>query len=263
VARDVLMPTRMLDRRRILGIGLACSVCAANGYTSGRTLPNCMFASNGGLEGNDDLPGFAAGIAEQNFGNGFVWVIDDMEKLFDLDFAIGFYDDSPDLPQAKARINSELLKVNGEKPRDGVIAIGRHLVEKLKSETAYFSAALSAICAHECGHILQFKFAETFDQFYKYVDYATAAELHADFICGYYGFHRKQRDQKYEAVLQAKTLYLRGDGEWVSVDHGTYSQRGSAVRAGYLAGKSGLSSAKAVVDEGLKLVSSLGLKLQE
>ncbi|MER9651701.1 hypothetical protein [Mesorhizobium sp. M0199] len=211
------------------------------------------------------LPGLERLSFTQNFFNGLVIVIADLEALFDIEIAVGLYNDNPDVPQAAARPDPSILTQAGGPPGDGVIAIGRHLIEKLKTENAdasFFSAALTAICAHECGHILQFKYRETFDEFYKYVDYSTARELHADFICGYYGFHRQQRDDEYPAVLQAKTLYVRGDDELVAVDHGTYEQRGNAVRAGYLAGKAAVGP-ESIVHEGLKVVAGLGLKIQD
>jgi hypothetical protein len=199
---------------------------------------------------------------DQDFENGLVQVIADVQALLDVDFSLGFYDDSPNTPQAKAVSDKRLATRRGVSPRDGGVGIGRNLIRSLDPNSAGFSAALTALVAHEAGHILQFKHIYVFDRFAKYVEYDIARELHADFICGFYGFHRRKRDEKYPAVLQAKTLYVRGDGELVAVSHGTYEQRGNAVRAGYIAGLKGITDIKDLIEEGVKSIDGLGLVIQ-
>ncbi len=125
------------------------------------------------------------------------------------------------------------------------------------------SAAIAAVYAHELGHILQNKFVSTqlFDLRNKDKS-VVRAELHADFVCGYYAAFRKQKQPDWETVVQEITQFNFGDRNYANpLHHGTPAERWAAVQAGLQFGSNGMG-AKApaeVANAGLRYVTSLVL----
>lgn len=135
------------------------------------------------------------------------------------------------------------------------------MIELLRKKSADFGSALTATCAHEYGHILQFR--TVYDKLQRLPQGDIKIELHADFVCGYYGAHRKRIDPLYDALTQAVTQFEAGDKKepgqinYVAVSHGTYEQRGDAVYAGYLLGLGGQFSPELVAQRGFEYVKGL------
>ena len=186
-------------------------------------------------------------------------------ELLKVDVALGYYDDPVKSPNAGASHERLLKRLTGAIGADGFVVIGRRLIGQLQNSTN-FGAALTAVCAHEYGHILQYKYLTQQLQAMMDTDETqlmVRVELHADFVSGYFGAHRRREDPTYPAVIQAITQFRRGDkpgnGEYVLVTHGSPDQRGDAVYAGFLLGQSGVQTPEKVALLGLEYVK--GLKL--
>jgi hypothetical protein len=236
-----------------------------------RTRPTCFFestdVSGGGLAGFNILD-FSHPL-EYDVLNGLAVVLRELDTTFSLTVAAGLYDDSEEFPNAGADPTLVLSLPANRTGKDGTVAIGRHLLAKLSSLPKVkvgdglseddLSTALTAICAHEYGHILQKKFIiDDTKAWSRLVDLGDSKcmvglELHADFICGVFGKIRKDEDSSYNAVAQARTQWTQGDPE----THGTNEQRGWAVAAGFSAAAKGLfTSAQDITLLGLDYISS-------
>lgn len=198
----------------------------------------------------------------QDHENGLVWVLKQLSDVLDLSPAFGMYDDGEENPNAAASWKVLLPATAGPALLDGTVAVGRQLVEVLKKKRVNgrpldLSGALTAICAHEYGHILQFKFI--YAELAKLSSSGVRAELHADFVCGYFGAFRKKVQPTYDAATQAETQFLLGDGKYKRVSHGTPEQRADAVYQGFLLGLEGKMNSKDLATKGLVYVRGLQL----
>jgi hypothetical protein len=115
---------------------------------------------------------------------------------------------------------------------DGSVVFGKSLYRDIMSRPEHPEVGIVAVCAHEFGHIAQFKFGIRKD---LVVDKRVKRlELHADFISGYFAGRRKLETPDFPAAVFATTLYSEGDSDYGSPDHhGTSRERGEAVVAGF------------------------------
>jgi hypothetical protein len=188
-----------------------------------------------------------------------VIVLTELNTLFDVSVVTGLYDDSKEYPNAGADPDLVVDLGADRKSTDGAIALGRNLLNLLQESSYDVSAAVTAVCAHEYGHILQSKYILKYpnrrEQLIDLGDrkYVVGLELHADFISGYFGKIRKSEDQEYKVVAQPRTQANFPD----PATHGTRKERGNAVYAGFLAsGSSGKLSPENVTMLGLDYVTS-------
>lgn len=119
------------------------------------------------------------------------------------------------------------------KNADGTVLFGQILLGDILGGKDNPDVAVAAICAHEFGHILQFKHGLE-----KVVgkDQPTIKriELQADFFAGYFAGIRKKEKPSYPAAVFAMTQFLLGDQNLGSQGHhGTPDERGKAVSEGF------------------------------
>ena len=96
-------------------------------------------------------------------------------------------------------------------------------------------AQVAAICAHEFGHICQFKAGVT-EKLEKGFTTSKRVELHADYIAGFYAGLRRRERREFPAAVVALAQYNLGDDAITHPDHhGTQEERGRAVVEGYKA----------------------------
>jgi hypothetical protein len=117
--------------------------------------------------------------------------------------------------------------------RDGTVAFGLTLLRSFLQYADRPGAVISAVCAHEFGHIAQYKFGA-----YKVLAANTATarrvELHADFLAGVFAGIKKRFSPGYPAELVAQTQFNLGDHFTNHPDHhGTPKERGDAVVFGF------------------------------
>jgi predicted metalloprotease len=90
----------------------------------------------------------------------------------------------------------------------------------------------TATCAHEFGHIVQYKhnLIKRLEQGQPTVK---RSELHADFLAGYFAGTRKLQKPDYPAAVFATSRYVVGDFAEDKDHHGTPEERAAAVVRGF------------------------------
>jgi hypothetical protein len=137
-----------------------------------------------------------------------------------------FYDDHDGYNAYATR----LVRLNGA---DGTVLFGHGFLKKLMRGKESPEVAVAAVCAHEFGHILQFKHnlqakVRGGDRTVK------RTELQADFFSGYFAGLRKKERPGYPAAVGALAQYNVGDNSLNSPQHhGTPQERGAAFVRGY------------------------------
>ena len=110
---------------------------------------------------------------------------------------------------------------------DGTVMFGLSFLRDLLSRPNHPDAAIVAVCAHEYGHIVSYKYGQI-EQLRTGGTFRV--EQFADYFAGFYAGNRKLERPDFPAVVFATTQRSFGGG-----DHGTGAQRGEAVQAGFLA----------------------------
>jgi len=121
----------------------------------------------------------------------------------------------------------------GLKGSDGTVLFGQRLLKELMSKTESPEVSVAAVCAHEFGHILQYKRGL---HLIVRKDEPTAkrVELQADFFAGYFAGIRKLERPTFPAVAFAVTQSSFGDNAISDPDHhGTPQERGNAIVQGF------------------------------
>ena len=137
-----------------------------------------------------------------------------------------FYDDHDGFNAYATR----LVRLNGA---DGTVLFGAGFLKKLLRGKESPEVAVAAVCAHEFGHILQFKHnlkarVQNGDKTVK------RTELQADFFSGYFAGLRKKERPNYPAAVGALAQYNVGDNRVNAPQHhGTREERGAAFVRGY------------------------------
>lgn len=116
---------------------------------------------------------------------------------------------------------------------DGTVLFGQRFLKRLMAATDHPEVGVAAVCAHEFGHILQYK---------KRLTTVVGAgqptvkriELQADFFAGYFAGLRKIEKPDFPAAVFAMTQYTNGDDQIASPNHhGTPDERAAAVVRGF------------------------------
>jgi hypothetical protein len=116
---------------------------------------------------------------------------------------------------------------------DGTVLFGQRYLKKLLAWPDHPDVAITAVCAHEFGHILQFKL-----QLRPIILAGQATlkrlELHADYLAGYYAGALKLKKSNYPAAVFATQQYSCGDLNVNSpTHHGTPDERAAAIVRGF------------------------------
>ena len=234
----------MPSRRNILLGGL---LCASGGYAS---CTCSVFAeqvpqSKGCLLTESDADRlYPAGAGIRTFVTGEESVISDSgDREFDRALArtlakcadmfsvlpgFAFYDDSRGMnAYATTRVRMDRT--------DGTVLMGKRMLRRLMNMPEAPDACVAAVCAHEFGHILQFK-RRLLPIVGAGQPTGKRVELQADFFAGYFAGVRKRERSSFPAAVFAMTQYTFGDNMIDNPNHhGTQQERGQAVVQGYLA----------------------------
>jgi hypothetical protein len=116
---------------------------------------------------------------------------------------------------------------------DGTVLFGQRLLKNLLVLPEDPDISVTAVCAHEFGHILQDKLG-----LIPIIRAGQATkkrlELHADYLAGYYAGSLKLKKPGYRAAVFATTQYLYGDWEVNNPEHhGTPDERAAAIVRGF------------------------------
>jgi hypothetical protein len=116
---------------------------------------------------------------------------------------------------------------------DGTVLFGQRYLKKMLARPEHPDVAVTAVCAHEFGHILQYKLR------LRPIILAGQAtvkrlELNADYLAGYYAGALKLKTSNYPAEVFATQKYSAGDRNVNSVQHhGTPEERAAAIVRGF------------------------------
>jgi hypothetical protein len=139
-----------------------------------------------------------------------------------------FYDDRDD---SNAFATSERTLARS----DGTVLFGTGLLKSLLALGEHPEMAVAMVCAHEFGHIVQFK-RGLMRKLQGWDPTARRVELHADFLAGYFAGVRKVQRPTFPAVVFATTARGVGSYDISHPDyHGTPADRAAAVVQGFLA----------------------------
>ena len=139
---------------------------------------------------------------------------------------IAFFNDSAS-PNAYATNEIRLARA------DGTVLLGKTLLMQLLSSIEAPDACVAMICAHEFGHILQFKHGLN-ERLLRGQRTVKRVELQADFFAGYFAGIRKRERPNFPAAVFASTALRFGDHFTNHHSHhGTPAERADAVVRGF------------------------------
>jgi predicted metalloprotease len=116
---------------------------------------------------------------------------------------------------------------------DGTVLFGQRYLKKWLAWPEQPEVAVTAVCAHEFGHILQYKLRlESILRAGQPTE--KRLELHADYLAGYYAGTLKLKKPGYPAAVFATQKYSSGDWNVNSpTHHGTPDERAAAIVRGF------------------------------
>lgn len=117
---------------------------------------------------------------------------------------------------------------------DGSVVFGKILFQEIMQRPDHPELGIAAVCAHEFGHISQYKRGIDRRLVVGRDGPVKRLELHADFLAGYFAGRRKLENPDYPAAVFAATQFDFGDNNFGDPNHhGTSKERGDAVVEGF------------------------------
>ena len=161
-----------------------------------------------------------------------------------------YYDDS-DHHNAYATDRTRLNRA------DGTVLMGINLQRQLRASRDNPDVAVVAVCAHEFGHIVQYR--------HRLIEKVNAgqptvkrSELQADYFAGFYAGVRKKERPNYPAAVVAVTQGEFGDNNFKNrTHHGTETERANAVVRGFEAAFREGKSLSQAIEESTNYVLTL------
>ncbi|GMP10036.1 M48 family metalloprotease [Bradyrhizobium sp. TM239] len=139
---------------------------------------------------------------------------------------------------------------------DGTVLFGQRLLKQLMADPEAGDAAVAGICAHEFGHVLQWKVGVD-EILLDGQPTVKRVELHADFLAGYFAGVRKLQQSSFNAAVIALTQFNAGDNMLKHPKHhGTPKERGDAIVKGYQTGHDDKKSLLDALNIGEKYVKA-------
>lgn len=153
--------------------------------------------------------------------------------------------------------NAYATSVARQNNADGTVLFGQRMLKELLKRTQSPDVGVAAVCAHEFGHIVQYKLGLN-----KIVGVNDSnvrrLELQADFLAGYFAGVRKRERSDFPAEVFAETQHSFGDtlfGD--SSHHGTPQERGNAIVEGFKSAFTSRVAFSEAVDRSTKYVNGL------
>lgn len=165
---------------------------------------------------------------DQDFDRALAQTLGILSDRFEVLPGFAYYNDATS-PNAYA---SSTVRLNGA---DGTVLFGQRLLRDLMAGNDHPELAVAAVCAHEFGHILQFKHGLT-ERVNAGQPNVRRSELQADYFAGYFAGLRKLERPSFPAAVFAQAQWAAGDTQFSSPQHhGTQDERASAVIQGFYA----------------------------
>jgi hypothetical protein len=140
---------------------------------------------------------------------------------------------------------------------DGTVLFGQLYLRKLLALPEHPDVAVTAVCAHEFGHIFQYKLR--LEKVLLANQRTTKRlELHADYLAGFYAGTLKLIKPAYPAAVFATQKYSSGDWNVNSpTHHGTPDERAAAIVRGFEVAYRERRNLSDAVQVGINYVSAL------
>ncbi len=222
----------MLSRRRVTsgllatGLTMACG-CPVHARTASAGA-GCVLAALSDtqqmyVDGNTPMI-WSSG--DRDFDRALAESLLKLAACLDVSPGFAFYDDHDGI-NAYA---SPAVRMYGA---DGTVLFGLRLLKEIMARPENPEVAVVTICAHEFGHILQFKH-RLMERVRNGAPNVKRTELQADFFAGYFAGIRKKERPSFPAAVGAMTQYGVGDNDFGSPQHhGTAVERGAAFVRGF------------------------------
>ena len=187
---------------------------------------------------------------DRNFDLALAQTLAKISRVLEASPGFAYYDDY-DGQNAYA---TPAVRLNGA---DGTVLFGQGFLGRLRSGPESPDVAVAAVCAHEFGHILQYK---------RGLDRIVGAgqptvkrvELQADFFAGYFAGIRKLEKPSFPAAVFAMTQHAMGDNMINHPNHhGTPQQRAAAIVRGFEVAKTERKSLADAIQVSINYVSTL------
>jgi hypothetical protein len=115
---------------------------------------------------------------------------------------------------------------------DGTVLFGKRYFMRAMEVPESPEVNVIATCAHEFGHIVQYKHGLK-DRLMQGQTTVKRAELNADFFAGYFAGARKLEKPEFPAAVFAANRYAHGDFHSSRGHHGTPDERAAAIVRGF------------------------------
>lgn len=229
----------MLHRRKLIGAGLAGTAalaCACHARGLQRSIgcvlkhedAHRIFAKKTAppqvvAPGEDVI---IAHTHNRDFDYALAQSLGKISALFGVSPGFAFYDDS----ESSNAYATQAVRMDRA---DGTVLFGTTLLAETMRQHDSPEVAVVTICAHEFGHILQFKYGLE-ERAQNGARGCKRLELQADFFAGYFVGTRRRERPNFPAAVAAMAQYNVGDTDFRSPEHhGTPDERGAAVSLGY------------------------------
>ena len=180
------------------------------------------------LQDSDEFQGYH-GITETS-GDGQLdralgMMLADLVYRYHIRPSFAFYDDS-------ANLNAFATAVTRVSHSRGTVMFGRTLLARSLQDPDG-DMLVMAICAHECGHIVQ-KFSSYENRLTAGQPTVRLLELHADFQSGHYIGIRRENYAPEQLIALGRGWQALGDCDYTAPDHhGTPEERLEAIESGF------------------------------
>jgi hypothetical protein len=250
----------MYSRRKVLGglLTIGCiprCACARAGHFSCLISDDHLAATLGGdpLTFNFDInrDAYENGSGNKDFDRALAVTLTKLSDSFGILPGFAFFHEGSEGANAFASRSRRLGRA------DGSVVFGKILLNLLMRSRDNPELRVAAVCAHEFAHIMQFKL-NLHDRLVGADRHVKRAELHADFMTGYFAGIRKKERPDFPAAVFALTQFTYGDTNYNEPDHhGTPDERGQAVVGGFQASHRDGKGLGDAIEEGIRFVSKI------
>lgn len=187
---------------------------------------------------------------DRDFDYALAHTLSRMTDVFGVLPGFGYYDDAQS-PNAYATPAVRMQSA------DGTVLFGRRLLRETLAEREHPDVGVSAVCAHEYAHILQYKM-KLMDRLQSGQPTVKRIELHADYLAGFFAGVRKLQKSDYPAAVYATKAHSIGDFMFTDRNHhGTPDERAAAIVAGFNASFRERKTFAQGIETGLNYVQSV------
>ena len=188
---------------------------------------------------------------DKDFDAALAMTLARISDTFDVLPGFAYYQDAENAENAYA---TNVVRL---KNADGTVLFGTRYLKSLRALPEHPDVAVAAVCAHEFGHIVQYKLGLD-RRVNEGQPTVKRVELQADFFAGYFAGIRKRERPSFPAAVFALTQYNQGDDMKNHPDHhGTHAERGAAISRGFEAAYREKQSFSAAIEASVKYVGRM------